>query len=134
MAQTTMKVIATTALVVVAAFGGALLAGALGDDREVVSFDSRGAAVPAIDATDDNRGLVKPAIVDDADDVPVTGGELRRVQEAALRAAGGGMITEVDRSDDPGEAYEVEVVRNGFDTDVALDGALRRVRNASYDD
>jgi len=39
----------------------------------------------------------------------VSGGERDRVAEAAVRAAGGGTATDVESSDDRGEAYEVEV-------------------------
>lgn len=70
-----------------------------------------------------------------ADDVRDPGGRERRsVAEAALRHVGGGAVESVERSDDPGEAYEVEIVRRGREVDVALDRSLRPVPNVRYDD
>lgn len=51
-----------------------------------------------------------------------------------MRIAGGGSVESVERSDDPGEAYEIEVVRSGQEIDVALDEGFRQVRNTRYDD
>lgn len=70
----------------------------------------------------------------DADDRPLSPEQARRAGEAAVRVAGGGSIESVERSDDPGEAYEIEVVRPGQEIDVALDEDFRPVRNARYDD
>lgn len=58
-----------------------------------------------------------------ADDV--TGDERDRVAAAATEAAGGGEAVEVEKADDAGEAYEVEVrLADGSDVDVTLDGDL----------
>ena len=59
---------------------------------------------------------------------------LKDLAEVALGATGGGVVTGVERSDDPGEAFEVEVVRNGIEVDVALDEGLRRVPNERFSD
>lgn len=56
----------------------------------------------------------------------VSGGDRDRVAAAAVKAAGGGTATEVETSDDPGEAYEVEVRReDGTEVDVTLDTNLK---------
>jgi len=70
----------------------------------------------------------------DPDDVALGTAERRRVERAALAITGGGTVTEVDRSDDPGESYEVEVLTDQGEIDVALDQDLRRVDNERYDD
>ena len=68
------------------------------------------------------------------DKVPLTREEFSRAIQAALGLTGGGKVVEVDRSDDPGEAYELEVVRDGREVDVALDERFRVVPNRRYDD
>jgi len=70
----------------------------------------------------------------DTDDQPLSRVEAARASRAAVRAAGGGTVTELDRSDDPGEHYEVEVVRDGREHDIALDEQFRPVPNRRYDD
>jgi hypothetical protein len=60
--------------------------------------------------------------------------ELERIRSAALAIAGPGTVTEVDRSDDLGEAYEVEIVTERGEVDVALDRNFERVPNLRYDD
>ncbi|WP_299055590.1 hypothetical protein [uncultured Nocardioides sp.] len=61
----------------------------------------------------------------EADDVPVTGAERERVAAAAVEEVGDGEATAVERSDDPDEAYEVEVVKtDGTQWDVTLDDQL----------
>lgn len=65
-------------------------------------------------------GTVWAASADD-----VTGDERDRVAAAATEAAGGGEATEVEASDDAGEAYEVEVrMVDGSEVDVTLDEDL----------
>ncbi|WP_243059399.1 PepSY domain-containing protein [Nocardioides sp. SR21] len=62
-----------------------------------------------------------------ADD-SVGGSERDRVAAAAVEIAGGGTADEVETSDDPGVAYEVEVrADDGTEIDVALDGDLNEV-------
>jgi hypothetical protein len=71
---------------------------------------------------------------DDADDRPLSPDEEDRAREAALRVTGGGEVVEFDRSDDPGEAYEVEVFKDGQEHDVALDAGFEPVPNRRYED
>jgi hypothetical protein len=119
-----------------AALVGALSATALDDDpaeTTVASPPATAAPAPAPTlppaAADEDRALaIEP------DDAPLSDAELARVREAALRIAGGGEVTDVDRSDDIGEAYEVEVVGSRGEIDVALDRNLERVPNLRYDD
>ncbi len=67
-----------------------------------------------------------------ADDV--AGSERDRVSSAALDATGGGRATSVETSDDPGEAYEVEVRKtDGTEVDVTLDKDLTVVRQDADD-
>ena len=85
--------------------------------------------------TDPDDDATAPGTLDEEDDdLPLSSEQARRAGEAALRAAGGGSVESVERSDDPGEAYEVEVVRGAAEVDVALDGSFRPVRNARFDD
>jgi hypothetical protein len=127
---TPMVAIAVVALVA-AGLIGAVVGGAFGDDdddsSDVVYAAPATAADPAVETA-----AAAPAV--EPDDVPLTGAEADRVARAAVKAAGGGTATEVDRSDDPGEAYEVEVATDAGEVDVALDSKLRRVTNAPYDD
>jgi uncharacterized membrane protein YkoI len=57
----------------------------------------------------------------DADDRVLTDQEREAAEKAALAAVGGGTVTDVEASDDPGEAYEVEVRDGNKEWDVALD-------------
>jgi hypothetical protein len=74
-----------------------------------------------------------PRVADD-DDRPLSPDEERQAREAALRVTGGGEVVEFDRSDDPGEAYEVEVFKDGREHDVALDSGFEPVPNRRYED
>lgn len=130
--------------VIAAALGGALLA-------TVVSADDKPAEVVTIERSAPNQaagGAVaeRPArsrppasreraagLYIEPDDRPIGQAELDRVRDGALAAVGGGIVTDIDRSDDLGVAYEVEVVENGMDVDVHLDGDLNPVAQ-SYDD
>ncbi|MDF9718043.1 PepSY domain-containing protein [Nocardioides sp. ChNu-153] len=62
------------------------------------------------------------------DDAPIAEEERTRVVTAAEAAVEGGTAVDVDRSDDAGEAFEVEVVDvQGQDWDVTLDADLQVV-------
>ena len=62
----------------------------------------------------------------DADDRALSAAERTSAEKAALDAVGGGTITDVDASDDRGEAYEVEVRKaNGTEWDVTLDSDFK---------
>jgi len=61
-----------------------------------------------------------------ADDV--SGGERDRVAAAATDAVGSGKVLSVETSDDPGEAYDVEIRQDdGTEVEVTLDSDLRVV-------
>lgn len=118
---------AVVAIVAATLFAGGLLGALLasGDDAD----DEPAPTVRATRAGD--GAATTTAVIDDA---PLTPAEARRVGAAATAAAGGGTAVEIDRSDDPGEAYEVEVMTAHGEVDVALDDNLRRVENLPYDD
>lgn len=107
----------------------------------VADDDEARAVVPAAVATppattldvDDIHGVDDGYDVD-ADDHPLSASEFDRVSAAALSYAGGGTVGDIDRSDDIGEAYEVEVLTDRGELDVALDQDLKRVPNLRYDD
>ncbi len=62
------------------------------------------------------------------------GGERNRVSTAATEAVGGGKVVEAESSDDPGEAYEVEVRKaDGTEVDVTLDKDLNVLRQDTDD-
>jgi len=114
-----MKLVAALLALVVIAGAGVLIAGALGEDDlpEVVTRSER-----------------PPEPDNDSDDAQLSAREERRASAAALKVTGGGTVAELDRSDDRGEAYEVEVIKDGREHDVALDADFRPVPNARYGD
>jgi len=125
--------------IVLAGLGGALIANATNDDDDD-SEPATAATLPAAEEAAIQAGPAAPAnqpdriVVVDDDDLPLGKAEARRVGEAAVKAAGGGTVTEVGRSDDPGETYEVEVLTERGEIDIALDQNLNRVQNLAYDD
>ena len=137
------------ALVSIAAAVGVTLAVTSGDDDDDDdSVEVAQAAAVADDAPRPPRSTTThhrhgrrgrlddtPDPVADLDDQPISDSDANRVSKAALNIAGGGTVTDLDRSDDPGEAWEVEVTKDdGSELDVALDENLNRVENTSYDD
>lgn len=119
--------------IVIAALTGGLVASSLSDDGEDegVVVTSVAPAANAGPEYDDDQ--IEPATEPDA--MPLRGAEAKRVAAAAIEAAGGGTVIEAERSDDPGEAYEVEVMTDAGEVDIALDENLKRVSNSSaYDD
>jgi len=107
-----------TAIVVGAlALGGAGAAYAIDEFDEV--DDPAGSTV--VDDTRDAGSDAGDATARDADDVPLTDAESADASKAALAEAGGGTVTDVDRSDDPGVAFEVDVLlANGDELEVDL--------------
>lgn len=95
------------------------------DDR-----DSRGSDYRSDDRDDDGQS---PATTGDGsrdddqrerrdvDDVPLTDAEVASATDAALAEAGGGTVTDVDRSDDADHAFEVDVLlEDGDELEVEL--------------
>jgi hypothetical protein len=114
-----MKLAALVVALVLIAGAGVLVAGALGE-RELPEVVTR---------SDD---AAEPA--GDRDDSQLSARARRRASAAALRVTGGGTVAELDRSDDRGETYEVEVIKEGREHDVALDADFRPVPNRRYGD
>ena len=98
-------------------------------DPDDVVVDGDDVVPDADDATPDADDVTP-----DADDIPVDPADAKRASQAAVKEAGGGEAVSVDRSDDPGEAYEVEVLRDGAEYDVALDSRFKPVPNTAYQD
>ena len=69
-------------------------------------------------------------------ELPVTGPAAERAAEAALAAAGGGSVLEIERQDDDGAGvYEVEVRRDdGSEVEIHLDAQFQPVGTATNDD
>ncbi len=73
--------------------------------------------------------------VRDADDRALSVSERTRAERAALAEVGGGTVTELEASDDRGEAYEVEVRgTDGRFWDLKLDSDFQVVRKSLDDD
>jgi hypothetical protein len=123
------RVVVALVALAVAAGAGALVVVALaaGERPAVIQLQSGSAAPTATPAP----GSGEPA---EPDDRPLWPEEARQARRAALTMTGGGTVSELDRSDDPGEAYEVEVIREGREYDVALDLDFHPVPNRRYDD
>jgi hypothetical protein len=140
------KTLIAVALVSIVAAVGVTLAVTSGDDdddddtaeiAQTASPADDGTSAPVDDDTvvDPDDVGESPEQVIDPDDQPISQGDQNRVSKAALDIAGGGAVTDLDRSDDPGEAWEVEVtLEDGSELDVALDENLNRVENQPYDD
>jgi hypothetical protein len=64
----------------------------------------------------------------DEPDERVIGPGAERARSAAVEAVGGGRVVGLEREDERGVAWEVEVVRNdGSEVEVELDGSFERV-------
>jgi uncharacterized membrane protein YkoI len=75
------------------------------------------------------------AVAGDDGDESLTGPAAERAAAAALRATGGGRVLEVERGDDPGAAYEVEIRgADGNVSEVLLDGKFALLRIVEGDD
>lgn len=121
------------------ALGGAGAAYAMDefdDDDRSMSADGQSAADAGRDddstKLDDSaaRGDSDARDAQDADDVPLTDAEYTDASDAALAEAKGGTVTDVDRSDDPGVAFEVDVLlANGDELEVDLGADFSVVRS-----
>lgn len=134
-------ILGTAGVLVLIAIAGILATQAFDDDDDQVAQGAITVPVSAttdtvdsaLDDTDQVAQLDNGQVVE-ADDVPLSKNELDRAEAAALRIAGGGVVTDIDRSDDIDEAYEVEVVGDAGEIDIALNDRFERVPNLRYDD
>ena len=86
-----------------------------------------GAGVAAVAALALGGAAIANA-TDDDDGAPLKGATLDRASAAALKAAGGGRVTETEHDTEDGATYEVEVTRaDGSQVDVRLDGSFQVV-------
>lgn len=67
------------------------------------------------------------AIAGSGEDASVSGPNTDKAKAAALAHLGGGTANEVERDDESGAAWEVEVTQNGKTVEVRLDGAYKVV-------
>lgn len=98
------------------------LIGSDGVEYEVTLDD--GFTVLNVDRDDDRPATAAPAAPTTApvDPDDLQGEELQKASDAAIAAAGGGTVTDAERSDDPGHAFDVEVrLADGSEVDVDLD-------------
>ena len=80
-----------------------------------------GAGVVALVALALGGAAIANATMGD-DGAPLTGTKLQRASDAALKAAGGGRVTETEHDSEAGATYEVEVTKaDGSQVDVRLD-------------
>jgi uncharacterized membrane protein YkoI len=97
-------ILIATGVIAALAGGGVAIAGATGGDRE-------------------DRGP----------DRPIAGSALERASQAALKATGGGRVTETEQGDEE-SSYEVEVTKaDGSQVDVQLDRDFRVVGSEDDD-
>src|SRR5688500_18488005 len=96
------------------------LKGALIATAVIAVLVAGGTAIAGAAGGDDDRG-------DRGDDRAITGTALERAGDAALKATGGGKVTETEQGDEE-SYYEVEVTKpDGSEVDVQLDRAFRVV-------
>ena len=128
MSRRTWMVLAAVVIALVAGFFiGREVVGDDDDDERVVRISTEDPA-PA------GGGPTGQSLSVDDDGQTITDDEIRAIGEAATKAVGGGQVSDIERSDDPGEAFEVEVVVDGQEVDVALDENLKRVPNQRFSD
>ena len=73
-------------------------------------------------------GLGGAAIADARMGEPLSGAKLHRASAAALKATGGGRVTETEHDSEDGATYEVEVTKaDGSQVDVRLDESFNVV-------
>ncbi|WP_104081944.1 PepSY domain-containing protein [Cryobacterium sp. Y11] len=74
------------------------------------------------------------AVTDNDNDGPLTGETLDRASNAAIAEVGPGTVTNANRNDDGGSAYDLEVrLDNGTTVDVELNDAFDVVWTGDYD-
>ena len=70
---------------------------------------------------------------DDAGEKPITGAALEQASDAALAHTGGGEVTDTEVGDEE-SLYEVEVTKDGNQTDVQLDADFQVVGDKADED
>lgn len=120
--------VGAAAVVLLGGAGGAYAFDEFGDDdRDTVAVQQVNATdAPRATDTRDDRDDRDDSDTRDADDVALTADEFDRASAAALAEAGGGRVTDVDRDDDAGNAYDVDVLLdNGDELEIELDADFR---------
>jgi hypothetical protein len=85
------------------------------------------AAVVALGALGLGGAAIANATMGD-DGAPLTGAKLDRASSAALKAAGGGRVTETEHESEEGASYEVEITKaDGSQLEVLLDESFNVV-------
>ena len=96
------------------------------DDDRVASQQSEQQGGSAVDRDNDGDDYYDDS--NDADNAPITDAERESAEKAALAEAGGGTVTDLERSDDQDHAWEVEVTLDGRDIDIELDADFNVTR------
>jgi uncharacterized membrane protein YkoI len=93
----------------------------------VVSVERDGAREASDDSSAETGTGTGTGAARDSDDL--VGEELQKASDAAIAAAGGGTVTDTERSDDADHAFEVEVrLADGTEVDVELDSSYTVTR------
>ena len=101
--------------------GAASAAVVLGGASIAVGATQQARDLPSLSPDDLTASIGKLALGDDSDGPAHTDADRARATSAALAKVGQGSVTEVERDDDSGAAYEVEVrLNDGTQVDVAL--------------
>jgi hypothetical protein len=78
---------------------------------------------------------VAQAVGEKSDDIHATGPDAEKAKAAALKAVGAGRVGSVETENEPGSAWEVEIVRpDGTEVEATLDSAYRSVGVERDDD
>ena len=96
------------------------------DDDRVASQQSEQQGGSTVDRDNDGDDYYDDS--NDADNAPITDAERESAEKAALAEAGGGTVTDLERSDDQDHAWEVEVTLDGRDIDIELDAVFNVTR------
>lgn len=125
-----LSLVCATLVGVVLTLSAVVVLESLEDDREIAEVVVPAGGSPGVLADGEAVAPERP----DRDDIKQGSSEFVRVAEAARGAVGGGTVLSIERSDDLGEAYEVEIMTSKSEVDVALDRNLRQVPNLRYDE
>ncbi|MGV8877284.1 MAG: hypothetical protein ACOH1K_07215 [Rhodoglobus sp.] len=103
------------------------------DRTSNASYDSNGSNDSSdgngSNSNDNNDSNGSDSRSDDARLAPLTDAERTSASDAALAEIGEGTVTDVERSDDPDHAFEVDIdLADGSDVTVELDGSFAVTR------